>query len=134
APGGRAPVLEDVGTPLRDARMWLLAGGSSLYLVAQIAITNFVVLFLHQHRGLSAHAAAGVLAGINVLGLGARLGAGRWSDRVRARGARAAARRRGPAAGGGTYRSRAKTRNVGDPAGSSLNSGLTQPSSPVRCS
>ena len=32
------------------------------------------------------------------------------------------------------YESRAKTRNVGDPAGSSSNSGLTQPSSPVRCS
>jgi sugar phosphate permease len=77
--------LEGTGTPLHDPRMWLLAGGSSLYLVAQIAITNFVVLFLHQHRGLSPHAAAGVLAGINVLGIGARIGAGRWSDRVRTR-------------------------------------------------
>jgi sugar phosphate permease len=85
APGRRPPPLEHVGTPLRDARMWLLGGGSSLYLVAQIAITNFVVLFLHQHRGLSPHAAAGVLAGINVLGIGARIGAGRWSDGVRSR-------------------------------------------------
>ena len=84
APRG-GPVLRDVGTPLRDSRMWLLAGGSSLYLTAQVAITNFVVLFLHQHRGLSPHAAAGVLAGINVLGIGARIGAGRWSDRVGAR-------------------------------------------------
>ena len=80
-----AATLDHIGTPLRDARMWLLAGGSSFYLVAQIAITNFVVLFLHQHRGLSTHAAAGVLAGINVLGIGARIGAGRWSDSVRAR-------------------------------------------------
>jgi len=32
-----------------------------------------------------------------------------------------------------SYVSRANTRNVGDPAGSSLNSGLTQPSSPARC-
>ena len=85
APGPHAPVLEHVGTPLRDARMWLLAGGSALYLVAQIAITSFVVLFLHQHRGLSTHAAAGVLAGINVLGIGSRIGAGRWSDEVRSR-------------------------------------------------
>jgi sugar phosphate permease len=84
-PGSYAPALEDVRTPLRDSRMWLLAGGSSLYLVAQIAITSFVVLLLHEHRGLSAHAAAAVLAGINVLGIGARIGAGRWSDRVRSR-------------------------------------------------
>ena len=85
APRRGGPVLRDVGTPLRDGRMWLLAGGSSLYLISQVAITNFVVLFLHQHRGLSPHAAAGVLAGINVLGIGARIGAGRWSDRVGAR-------------------------------------------------
>ena len=71
--------------PLRDGHMWLLGGGSALYLVAQIAITNFVVLFLHQHRGLSTSAAAAVLALINVLGIGARIGAGRWSDRRRAR-------------------------------------------------
>jgi sugar phosphate permease len=86
APGSTPGVAAGrVATPLRDAGMWLLAGGSSLYLVAQIAVTNFVVLFLHLHRGLSAHAAAGVLAGINVLGIGARIGAGRWSDGVRAR-------------------------------------------------
>jgi sugar phosphate permease len=71
--------------PLRDARMWLLAGGSSLYLAAQIAILSFVVLFLHEHRGLSTHAAAAVLATINVLGIGARIGIGRWSDRAGAR-------------------------------------------------
>ena len=47
---------------LRDGALWLLAGGSSLYLTAQIAIASFVVLFLHGHRGLSTHLAAGVLA------------------------------------------------------------------------
>jgi sugar phosphate permease len=77
--------LEEIATPLRDLRMWLLAGGSSLFLVAQIAITGFEVLFLHDHRGLSTHAAAAVLAGTNVLGIGARIGAGHWSDRVRSR-------------------------------------------------
>jgi MFS family permease len=61
--------------------MWLLAGGSALYLTAQIAVTGFVVLFLHEHRGLSAHSAAALLAGINVAGIGARIAAGRWSDR-----------------------------------------------------
>jgi MFS family permease len=81
----RTPELGDVTRPAHDPRMWLLAGGSALYLTSQIAITGFVVLFLHEHRGLSTHAAATILAGINVLGIGARIGAGRWSDRVRRR-------------------------------------------------
>jgi sugar phosphate permease len=85
-PADRAAPALDPG-PLHDPRMWLLGGGSACYLVAQIAILGYVVLFLHQHRGLSAHSAAAVLAGINVLGIGARIGAGRWSDR---RGARVA--------------------------------------------
>lgn len=84
-PARPAEASDAIGAPLRDPRMWLLGGGSALYLVAQIAITSFVVLFLHQHRGLSPHAAAAVLAGINVLGIGARIGAGRWSDSRRAR-------------------------------------------------
>jgi sugar phosphate permease len=74
-----------LGAPLRDARMWLLATGSTLYLVSQMAITVFVVLFLHEHRGLSTHSAAAVLAVINVLGIGSRIGAGRLSDRMRSR-------------------------------------------------
>jgi sugar phosphate permease len=75
----------ELAAPLRDLRMWLLAVGSTLYLVAQLAITVFVVLFLHQHRGLSTHSAAAVLAAINVLGIGSRIGAGRLSDRMQAR-------------------------------------------------
>lgn len=85
APERPAAAANDARPPLRDARMWLLAGGSSLYLLAQIAITTFEVLFLHEHRGLSTHAAAAVLAGTNLLGIGARIGAGRWSDRLGAR-------------------------------------------------
>jgi sugar phosphate permease len=77
----RTPELGDVTRPARDPRMWLLAGGSALYLTAQIAVTSFVVLFLHEHRDLSAHSAAALLAGINVAGIGARIAAGRWSDR-----------------------------------------------------
>ena len=38
-----------------------------------------------MHRGVSTHASALLLAGINVLGIGARIAAGRWSDRIRAR-------------------------------------------------
>ena len=85
APARAATDLGDVSGPLRDPRMWLLAGGAALDLTAQISITAFVVLFLHGHRGVSTGAAAGLLAGINVLGIGARIGAGQWSDRLGSR-------------------------------------------------
>jgi sugar phosphate permease len=84
APVRTAPSA-DALPPLRDSRMWLLAGGSSLYLLAQISITTFEVLFLHDRRGLSTHAAAAVLAATNMLGIGSRVAAGRWSDRLGAR-------------------------------------------------
>jgi sugar phosphate permease len=77
--------LKDVAGPIRDPRMWALGLGAGLYLTAQIGITGFLVLFLHEHRGVSAHAAAGLLAGLNVLSIGARIAAGRWSDRVHTR-------------------------------------------------
>ncbi|MES1246835.1 MAG: MFS transporter [Actinomycetota bacterium] len=71
-----------VGKPLRDPRLWLLSAGTSLYLTSQIGITGFVVLFLHDHRHTSTHAAAALLAGINVLAIGARIVSGRISDTV----------------------------------------------------
>ena len=77
--------LEDLSQPMRDRRAWILGLGTGLYLTAQIAITGFLVLFLHEHRGVSAHAAAALLAGVNVLGIGARIISGRWSDHIRAR-------------------------------------------------
>jgi sugar phosphate permease len=69
-----------LGVTLRDRRLWLLCGASSLYLVAQIAITGFVVLFLHDEHGFSPGEAAAVLAGVQVLAIGLRIGLGRWSD------------------------------------------------------
>ncbi len=79
------PELTDVGRPLHDRRMWLLGGGTALFLTAQIGITGFVVLFLHDHRHVSTHAAAALLASINVLAIGARIGSGRISDRMHTR-------------------------------------------------
>jgi sugar phosphate permease len=70
---------------LRDKRLWLLSGGSSLFLVAQIALTGFLVLFLHDARGLSTGKAAAVLAVAQVIAIVLRIAAGRWSDRARAR-------------------------------------------------
>ena len=77
-----ADVLEPRGlrTTLRDSRLWWLCGGSSLYVAAQIAVTGFVVLFLHDERGFSPGEAAAVLAGIQVLATVLRIAAGRWSD------------------------------------------------------
>jgi MFS family permease len=77
-----ADVLEPRGlrTTLRDSRLWWLCGGSSLYVAAQIAVTGFVVLFLHDERGFSPGEAAAVLAAIQVLAAVLRIAAGRWSD------------------------------------------------------
>jgi MFS family permease len=80
APG--EPKLGEVSRPVRDPRMWLLGGGTGLYLVAQIGIISFVVLFLHEHRRVSPHVAALVLVAIYVLAVGARIGSGTISDRL----------------------------------------------------
>jgi MFS family permease len=79
------PELGEVTQPLRDPRMWLLGTGTGLYLVAQIGLTAFVVLFLHQHHHVSGHAAGAVLAAIYVLAIAARIGSGRISDRLGSR-------------------------------------------------
>jgi MFS family permease len=77
-----ADVLEPrgLGATLRDRRLVLLCGGSSFYLVAQLAVTGFLVLFLHDERRLSLGAAAAVLAAVQVVAAVLRIGGGRWSD------------------------------------------------------
>ena len=85
AGAGEEPELGDVTAPVRSSWMWLLGTGTGLYLVAQIGITGFVVLFLHEHRGLSKEAAGAVLAVIYVLAVAARIGSGRISDRIGSR-------------------------------------------------
>jgi sugar phosphate permease len=76
---------EDVPWTLRDSRLWLLSGGSSLYVTTQIALFTFLVLFLHDERGFSAAGAAAVFGFAHVLAIGARIAAGRWSDVLRSR-------------------------------------------------
>ncbi|HKN64444.1 MAG TPA: MFS transporter [Gaiellaceae bacterium] len=80
APGEQE--LGDVSRPIRDPRMWLLGSATGLYLVAQVGIISFVVLFLHEHRNVSPHAAALVLVAIYVLAVAARVGSGVISDRL----------------------------------------------------
>ena len=70
---------------LRDRRIWRLSWGSSLLLVPQVCLVGFAVLFLHERRGLAPGSAAAVFAAVQVLGAGARVGAGRWSDRLGSR-------------------------------------------------
>jgi sugar phosphate permease len=72
-------------SPLRDARMWILCSASTLVLAGQMAIMGFVVLFLHDERGLSTAHAALVLAAVQVGGAATRVVVGRRSDRDRRR-------------------------------------------------
>jgi sugar phosphate permease len=74
-----APTVEGPG-PLRDRRIWTLSVGSSLILAPQLCVAGFAVLFLHEQRGLSEGEAAAVLALMQLLAVGGRIGAGRWSD------------------------------------------------------
>jgi MFS family permease len=81
---GREPAdgieADTVVRTLVDARLWRLSLGSGLYLYAQVAVIGFGVLFLHDEHGLSESRAALVIAASQVLAVGFRIGAGRWSD------------------------------------------------------
>jgi sugar phosphate permease len=82
-----SPELEPatVSSTLRDGRLWRLSFGSGLFVYAQVAVIGYGVLFLHDEHGLSDEAAALVIAAAQVFAVGLRIGAGRWSDVMRAR-------------------------------------------------
>ncbi len=77
--------VEDVEWTLRDHRLWRLSAVGGLYVVAQMAILSFVVLYLHDERGLGKGEAAAVLGAIQVVAVVLRIAAGRWSDTMRTR-------------------------------------------------
>lgn len=77
APGARGP--------LRDRAIWRLSLGTAGVVLAQISVLSFLALYLHEQRGWSVGASALALAGVQVGGGAARVLAGMWSDRVRAR-------------------------------------------------
>lgn len=81
------PVAEghELDAPLRDGRLWRIALGSALVVAPQMCVVGFMVVFLHDHRGLSAGMAAAVLAAVQALGVAGRIAAGAWSDRVASR-------------------------------------------------
>jgi MFS family permease len=66
---------------MRDRRLWRLGTGGALLVAAQASMLGFIVLFLHDARGLSAASAAAWLAAVQLVGAGARIVAGRRSDR-----------------------------------------------------
>ena len=61
-----------------------MAFGSALLVAPQMCLVGFTVVFLHDSRGLSAGAAAVVLATIQLLGIGGASppAAGRTSSRA----------------------------------------------------
>jgi sugar phosphate permease len=67
--------------PTRDPRLWRLGASGALLVAAQASMLGFIVLFLHDARGLSAGLAAGGLAVVQIVGAGMRIVAGRRSDR-----------------------------------------------------
>ena len=82
----REPVLAaEVPRTLHDRALWLLCASGGCYVIAQIAVISFVVLYLHDERGWSDSEAAAVLAAIQVLAVASRIAVGAWSDRVRSR-------------------------------------------------
>jgi sugar phosphate permease len=67
-------------SPFRDTRLWTLSSGSALVLAPQLCVGGFTVVYLHEEHGLSTGAAAAVLAVTQLLAVGGRIAAGRWSD------------------------------------------------------
>ncbi len=80
APPSTRPATAAGSGPLRDRRIWTLSIGSAFILAPQLCVAGFAVLFLHEAHGLSDGAAAAVLAVMQLLAVGGRIGAGRWSD------------------------------------------------------
>jgi len=72
-------------TPFRDSRLWRVSVGSALVVAPQMCVVGFTVLFLDDRRNLSPGSAAAVLAVVQLFGIAARIGAGRWSDVVGSR-------------------------------------------------
>jgi sugar phosphate permease len=75
----------EIEATLRDRRLLLVCGVSAAYVVAQVVLMGFLVLFLHDTRGFSTGAAAAALAASQVGAAALRIGVGRWSDATRSR-------------------------------------------------
>lgn len=65
---------------MSDRRLWLLALTYNGQIVAQYSVTVYLVLFLHEWLGLSLIVSASLLALVNVVAIGGRIGWGLASD------------------------------------------------------
>ena len=84
-PAGIPIQADDVEWTVRDGTLWRLSAVSGFYVVAQMALLSFVVLYLHDERGLGKGEAAAVLGVVQVGAMILRVAAGRWSDTLRSR-------------------------------------------------
>ena len=84
-PENELPETVEVEATLRDRRLLLLCGVSGAFVVAQVILMGFLVLYLHDERGFSTGAAAAALAVSQVAAAALRIGVGRWSDVMRSR-------------------------------------------------
>jgi predicted MFS family arabinose efflux permease len=77
---GAGAAIRSMPDLMRDRRLWLLALTYNGQIVAQYSVTVYLVLFLHERFGLSVIAASGLLALVNVVAIGGRMGWGLASD------------------------------------------------------
>ncbi len=81
-----APIkADDVEWTVRDGKLWRLSAVSGFYVVGQMAVLSFVVLYLHDERGLGKGEAAAVLGVVQLAAMVLRVAAGHWSDTLRSR-------------------------------------------------
>jgi sugar phosphate permease len=73
------------GSPYRQPVLWRIHAASALLVVPQFTVATFALVYLVDARGWTALAAGRLLAGAQVGGALARLGAGYWSDQAGSR-------------------------------------------------
>ena len=72
--------VRSLGDLMTDRRLWLLSLTYNGQIVAQYSVTVYLVLFFHEALGFSLIVAAGLLALVNAVAIGGRIGWGLASD------------------------------------------------------
>ncbi|UVS82504.1 MFS transporter [Actinokineospora sp. UTMC 2448] len=73
------------GSPYRQARLWRVHAASALLVGPQFIASTFALQYLESEQGWDPVAAGAVIAVVNIIGAGARIVAGIWSDRAGSR-------------------------------------------------
>jgi diguanylate cyclase (GGDEF)-like protein/PAS domain S-box-containing protein len=79
-PRGRRRSARKWHGPLHDAPLRRVTAASALLAIPQLALSSFLVVFLHSRHGWSIGDAAGLLAAVQLGGAAMRPLVGRWSD------------------------------------------------------